>query len=60
MLVRGYAKQLIMYVPLEYLTLGNRGLGTLQRVIMESVSNYVVNNASCPITVVKNPCHHHH
>ncbi|KAL2997336.1 hypothetical protein AAZX31_09G035500 [Glycine max] len=35
-------------------------LGTLQRVIMESVSNYVVNNASCPITVVKNPCHHHH
>ncbi|RZB90462.1 hypothetical protein D0Y65_023081 [Glycine soja] len=32
----------------------------IKKVIMESVSNYVVNNASCPITVVKNPCHHHH
>ncbi|XP_047179259.1 universal stress protein PHOS34-like [Vigna umbellata] len=40
-------------VPLDYLTLGNRGLGPLQRVIMGSVSNFVVNNATCPVTVVK-------
>ncbi|RDX94568.1 Universal stress protein A-like protein, partial [Mucuna pruriens] len=42
-------------IPLDYLTMGNRGLGTLQRVIMGSVSNYVVNNATCPVTVVKTP-----
>ncbi|KAH0993091.1 hypothetical protein GBA52_004574 [Prunus armeniaca] len=41
-------------VPLSLLVIGNRGLGKLKRVIMGSVSNFVVNNASCPVTVVKN------
>ncbi|KAG4381411.1 hypothetical protein AAZX31_15G134900 [Glycine max] len=49
----------IDHVPLDYLTLGNRGLGTLQRVIMGSVSNYVVNNATCPVTVVKSSVHNY-
>uniref|UniRef100_A0A7N0T2I7 UspA domain-containing protein n=1 Tax=Kalanchoe fedtschenkoi TaxID=63787 RepID=A0A7N0T2I7_KALFE len=40
-------------IPLTCLIVGNRGLGTLKRVIMGSVSNYIVNNASCPVTVVK-------
>ncbi|KAL2530632.1 Adenine nucleotide alpha hydrolase-like superfamily protein [Forsythia ovata] len=40
-------------IPLDFLIMGNRGLGKLRRVIMGSVSNYVVNNASCPVTVVK-------
>ncbi|XP_020205354.1 universal stress protein PHOS32 [Cajanus cajan] len=47
----------IDHVPLDYLTMGNRGLGPLQRVIMGSVSNYVVNNATCPVTVVKTSDH---
>ncbi|GAA0152687.1 hypothetical protein LIER_37539 [Lithospermum erythrorhizon] len=43
----------IDYIPLECLVIGNRGLGTIKRAIMGSVSNYVVNHASCPVTVVK-------
>ncbi|PRQ39408.1 putative universal stress protein A [Rosa chinensis] len=40
-------------IPLSFLVMGNRGLGKLKRAIMGSVSNYVVNNAHCPVTVVK-------
>ncbi|KAE8076689.1 hypothetical protein FH972_015323 [Carpinus fangiana] len=41
-------------IPLSCLTIGNRGLGKLKRAILGSVSNHVVNNGSCPVTVVKN------
>ncbi|KAL0837432.1 hypothetical protein Bca101_089322 [Brassica carinata] len=44
------------HIPLSSLVIGNRGLGGLKRMIMGSVSNHVVNNVACPITVVK--AHH--
>ncbi|XP_022138275.1 universal stress protein PHOS32 [Momordica charantia] len=47
----------IDHVPLTCLVIGNRGLGKIKRAILGSVSNYVVNNGSCPVTVVKKADH---
>ncbi|KAG2315800.1 hypothetical protein Bca52824_018922 [Brassica carinata] len=43
----------VEHIPLSSLVIGNRGLGGLKRMIMGSVSNHVVNNVACPVTVVK-------
>ncbi|KAJ6312341.1 hypothetical protein OIU77_013972 [Salix suchowensis] len=44
-------------IPLSCLVIGNRGLGKIKRAIMGSVSTFVVNNGSCPVTVVKQSDH---
>ncbi|KAF0925900.1 hypothetical protein E2562_018704 [Oryza meyeriana var. granulata] len=43
----------VQRIPLHWLVVGNRGLGAVKRVLMGSVSTYVVNHATCPVTVVR-------
>ncbi|RWW49064.1 hypothetical protein BHE74_00044811, partial [Ensete ventricosum] len=44
-------------IPLSCLIIGNRGHGGIKRLLLGSVSNHVVNNGTCPVTVVKSADH---
>ncbi|KAG6555049.1 hypothetical protein Mapa_003082 [Marchantia paleacea] len=47
-------------IPVDAAFMGSRGLSRLEKVLMGSVTNHIVNHAACPVTVIKLPGEGHH